>query len=447
MVYKITFSIYLYFIVCTQVLLLGQDSNYQKPSVKWNLQQCLDYSDKHNFALNSLRLNKETAAQNLVLSKFAVLPGVTGTMVQSVTNSNNTSPVVGGLQSEASFTSNYGISSSFTLYNGGYLKDDIRQKALSVQSVNLNILQQGNDNTLFITQAYLNILLAKENIIYQIDLLKTSDAELNLGQQQFNAGSIAKVSLIELEAQKATDKYNLVTAQNLQRQNILNLKQLLLLPSSLAFDIAVPDTLIANAVFPSLDTVIQVASENRPEIKNSELNRQISKLDLEKAKTGYLPLISIGASLASGYSDNQSVNYTKQLDNNFYQQIGLTLSIPIFSKAVNSTNVEKAKIGIRQADITLFNTKTVLSQLIEQAYINVLNAQAQYDASLEQLQFTRESYRIATEELKVGAVNLVDLLVQKNLYIQSLQSYISAKYSAALYIRIYNFYYGIPVQL
>ena len=186
MVYKIAFSIYLYLIVSSQLVLFGQDSNYQRSVVKWNLQQCLDYADKHNFALNSLRLNKETAAQSLVLSKSAVLPGVTGTMVQSVTNSNNTNPVVGGLQSEASFTSNYGISSSFTLYNGGYLKDDIRQKTLLAQSANLNILQQGNDNTLFITQAYLNIVLAKENIIYEKELLNTSDSELNLVRQQFN---------------------------------------------------------------------------------------------------------------------------------------------------------------------------------------------------------------------------------------------------------------------
>jgi len=47
----------------------------------------------------------------------------------------------------------------------------------------------------------------------------------------------------------------------------------------------------------------------------------------------------------------------------------------------------------------------------------------------------------------VGAANLVDLLQQKNLYVQSLQSYIQAKYTAALNIEIYNFYHGEPVKL
>jgi len=39
----------------------------------------------------------------------------------------------------------------------------------------------------------------------------------------------------------------------------------------------------------------------------------------------------------------------------------------------------------------------------------------------------------------------VDYLQQKNLYVQAQQSYIQAKYSAALYAKIYNFYTGVPV--
>ena len=182
-------------------------------------------------------------------------------------------------------------------------------------------------------------------------------------------------------------------------------------------------------------------------MKNSELGVQIAQLDLAKARAGYYPVATIGAGLATGYSNNQSFDYLKQMDNNFYQQIGLTLSIPIFTKRVNKTNVENAKIEIAQSELTLKNTKTVLAQTVEQAYINVLNAQAQYDASVEQLQATTESYRIVTEELKVGAANMVDYLTQKNLYVQSLQSYIQAKYSTALNIRIYQFYMGVPVKL
>ena len=51
----------------------------------------------------------------------------------------------------------------------------------------------------------------------------------------------------------------------------------------------------------------------------------------------------------------------------------------IKKKKVNKTNINKSKIQIEQAKLTLNNTKTVLNQQVEQSYINLQNAQAQYD--------------------------------------------------------------------
>jgi outer membrane protein len=61
------------------------------------------------------------------------------------------------------------------------------------------------------------------------------------------------------------------------------------------------------------------------------------------------------------------------------------------------------------------------------------------------LNYAKESYRISGEQLKIGANNNVEYLQQKNLYVQALQQYIQAKYSRMLYLKIFNFYKGIPV--
>jgi len=123
----------------------------------------------------------------------------------------------------------------------------------------------------------------------------------------------------------------------------------------------------------------------------------------------------------------------------------LTLAVPIFSNRVNKTNEAKAKIQIDQAKLSLQDTKMVLSQTVEQAYLNLQNTQEQYKAAEQQLTAAEEAYRIAVEQLKLGAVNIVDLQVQKNLYIQALQSFIQAKYSTILNRKIYEFYTGEPV--
>ena len=42
---------------------------------------------------------------------------------------------------------------------------------------------------------------------------------------------------------------------------------------------------------------------------------------------------------------------------------------------------------------------------------------------------------------------LLDLQLQKILYVQAVQAFVQAKYSAVLSIKVYNFYTGVPVTL
>jgi len=425
----------------------AQDSSAQQPSVRWDLQTCLDYAKKNNIQINSLRLSEKTSVQEYLLSKAARWPNLSANLSQNATHSKNTNPVVGGFQTQSTLSGNYSVNSAVTLYNGGYLMNDIKEKNLLVQSANLNILQSENDITLQITQAYLNILLAKENIVYIQDLLNTTQSQVDQGKKQYDAGSIARNALIDLQAQLANDKYTMVTNRNLERQNKLTLKQLLQLPATIAFDIVEPDTVVSTEAVPNLEQVIGVAMQNRPEIKNGQLGISIAQYELAKARAGLLPSLTASGALATGYSNNQTTSFFGQIDNNFFQRVGLTLSIPIFTNRIARTNIENAKIQIDQSRLNLKGVETTLAQSIEQAYINVLNAQAQYDAAVEELKATQESYRIAGEELKVGAVNTVNYLQQKTLYTQSFQAYIQAKYNAALSIKIYDFYMGEAIKL
>ncbi|HEY8958782.1 TolC family protein [Chitinophaga sp.] len=425
----------------------AQDSTLQDLPAQWTLQQCFDYALKNNIQLNSLRLSRMSSEQDLLLSRAAKLPNLTGTVSQDL-NGGKSITAAGGSSYRVNTTGNYGVNSNVTLFQGGYLNNDIKQKNLLTQIAGLNVATQINDITVLITQAYLNILLAKENIVYVKDVVATSEAQVKQGQQQYDVGSMALIGLVQLQAQLANDRYTLINAENQHRQNKLILKQLLQLPSSYNFEIQEPDTLISNNRLYALQETQDSALANRPEIKSSELGIEVSNLDLAKAKAGYLPTLTAGGSLGSSYvSGGAGSAYFKQMDDNFYQQIGITLSVPIFTRRVVKTNVEKAKIEVDQSKLVLKDTKTNLTQTIEQAYINVLNAQSQYDAAVEQLKYSQEGYRIASEQLKVGAANVVVFLQQKNLYIQALQSYIQAKYNAALNIRIYDFYRGVPVKL
>src|SRR5665647_548396 len=186
-------------------LLYAQDSTLLHLPTNWTLEQCIAYAKKNNIQINTLRLNTSSSEEDLKASKAAVLPNLSGSISQSLVNRKNSNLVVGGFQTNANVSSSYGLNSSITVYNGGYLKNDIKSKQLALQSSNLSVQETENDITLSITQAYLNILLAGENITYLKEVISTSLAQLKQGQQRFDAGSISRKDLVQLEAQAATD--------------------------------------------------------------------------------------------------------------------------------------------------------------------------------------------------------------------------------------------------
>jgi outer membrane protein len=217
------------------------------------------------------------------------------------------------------------------------------------------------------------------------------------------------------------------------------------LPSSAPFEVSTQDSITNNLALENLATAQDKALRSRPEVKSAELNIQLQNTELAKAKATIRPTLSLGGSLYSGYNNNTAGSYSYQLNNSFNQSLGLTLSIPIFDRKVTKTNVAKANINIQQAKLSLQDTKTTLTQNVERAYINVQNANSQFAAAQEQFNYTSEALRITNEELKQGTNNTVEYLQQKNLYVQALQAFVQAKYSANLYTRIYNFYTGTPI--
>lgn len=435
--------------------LYAQDSTLVGATIKWDLVKCIDYAKKNNIQINTLRLAQLTSQQQYLLARAARLPNLLGSASQNFEHSNNRSVsrvdsngnVISGGGSSFTASGNYSLNSSVTLYNGNLINNTILQTNLSVQSANLTIIQQENDVSLQITQAYLTILLDKENIVYDTDLVNTSQAQVKLEQQKYDVGAVARYALIQLQAQHSTDQYTLVTAKNNERGDLLTLKQLLLLPTDVKFDIVKPDTIVPIDSVSAFRDVEQSALKNFPDVKIGELGVKNAQYGVDIARAGYKPTLTAGGSLNTGYVSGQGSIFPGQINNNFTQQIGFNLAVPIFTRRVVKTQVEEAKIAVDQAKLNLKNASVTLSQTVERAYLNVENAKSQYAAAVEEYNFNKEGYRIASEQLKVGAINTVDFLLQKNLFVQAQQAFVQAKYNELLTLKIYDFYRGIPIKL
>jgi outer membrane protein len=411
---------------------------------QWHLQDCIAYAKKNNISLASLRLSINLAKEDLLLSKASLLPNLVGSVSQGVFNSH-ASQIVGTTQINGHFSGNYGLNSSVVLYNGNYLRNDILSKDYAYQSANLSLQETENNLSLSIAQAFFNVMMSKETMISLDTVLATSNRQFELGKERFDAGSISKKEFLLFDAQVATDQFNLINATNEFKLNTVILKQYLLLPTSYIFitaDAPIDDAY--NIISPLVDAQ-ELARKNRPEIQNRLLLIKKSEVELDKSKANRKPIINAGAALSSSYTDNSGDVIYHQIGNNFYQSLSVTMGIPIYNRRINRTNINKSKILLQQSELDFINTRTILDQQIEQAFINLLNANAQFTAARIQLNTTKEIYRISNEQLAMGGLNSIDLFLQKNLYVQALQLFTQAKYRTILYRKIYSFYINIPL--
>ncbi len=330
----------------------------------WSLQDCITYSFSHNIQISTLRLEQLTDLQSLEAARGVKIPSLSGSVGTTFNNANN-SRGAGGLVNQLTNSGSYSISSSVILWDDHAISNTIRQEDLISQSAGLSIQQSQNNISLSITQAFLNVLLAKENLVYIQNLVATSDSLVKQGQIFYDAGSIAKVALLQLQAQLASDRYVLVQTQNSIRLNTLNLKQILQLPAETAFDISVPENVSPILEVTPLTAAKQAALENFPDSRIGTMGLDIASLGIANARAAFKPVLKANGSMGSGYSYEVTnatlpkTNYFTQTGNNFYQNAGLSLSIPIFSQRVNRTNLEKSKITYNQASLNLQNTQLI----------------------------------------------------------------------------------------
>ena len=225
--------------------------------------------------------------------------------------------------------------------------------------------------------------------------------------------------------------------------------QLMELPVTADFNIVHPDlgeSLNQNRA-PDVKAIFETALSIKPQIKNASVNKDIAALDEKIAKAGYIPTLSASAGLTSGYSTTATDIYFNQLNNTIRPAVGVSLSIPIYQKKQVKTSVAVAKIGYRDAELSETDTKNQLRKSIEQTCQDVVSAQIEYEANLENYAATSEASELSGEKFRQGLINSIDYLVSKTNLIVAESQLLQSKYKLIFSYKILDFYQGIPLSL
>ena len=407
-----------------------------KPDV-WNYSDCLAWAVANNPDIRSALLSVLQAEQDILSAEDAWLPSVDFSTTQGYVNY----PVsVEGRHSNA-YNSSYGVNAAWTVWEGNARKYRRESAKLYKQQQQLSGEDLIKELQVGILQAYLNILYAQETIGIAEQTLQTSTTQTERMRKLVESGRESKVDLAQLESQRAQDEYNLTQARTSLASSKLALKKLLAL--GIDTDIEIADLSFSEhditAPLPEMTSTYSSALAWLPAFKSNLLSSEIYSNDVKIAEATNAPNITLQGGVGTGYGTGGR-DWSYQMGHGVNENIGLSLSIPIYDANKTKRAVAKAKLSQYEADIDREKLLNELSQTIENLYIDATNARAKYKSGIAQLAAMEETSRLVDRQFELGLVNPLELLTAHNNLLNARLEQLQNKFMAVLAYKTINYY-------
>ena len=420
----------------------------------WSLEKCINYALDNNIKIKQGVIATGYQQNQLKQTKFSRLPNLTGQVSQNLNfgrslTYDNTYKDINSSQTD------FGIGTNIPVFQGFYITNNISKLELDLQASIEDLSKAKSDISVNIASTFLEILFAKDLVKVSEDQLSVTNLQIKQITEKVDAGSLARGSLLEIEAQAAGEELNLVNAQNQLKIARLRLTQLLELPSNDAFDVVVPTLpeISAQASIVSAGEVYKSAVLTRPEIKGADLRYQSSQYQLKMAQGALYPTISLYANIYDSYNNKyKDVNgadiaFSKQLKNNQRKGVGAQMNIPIFTRFANKIQIDNARLQVLNTELELENTKKLLRSDIETAQTSAIAALNRFNSNQKAVSSMKEAFRYSEEKFGVGLVNAVEYNTAKTKLAKSESDLLQAKYEFIFRTKILDFYRGLPLTL
>lgn len=445
-----------------------------------SLKECIKTALDNNITVKQNSLQADAAAVNHLQAKENLLPDLNAAVSYGFNQGRNVDPLTNNYINQQLASSNVSLNSQLTLFNGMRLQSIISRNKYLKDATAQDLLQAKNDLTL-------NVILTYLQVLSNDDLLAINNAQAAVTKKQVDRMTIlvtegvnANYLLADLKGQLANEQIAILNASASLQQSKLTLCQLMNIPYNSDLQLQKEDAEIPAAKYAgSPDELYQVSMKQFASIRSNELKIKAAAKGVNISRSGFFPVIGLYGNLGSSYSSlaqtlsptgisevstgnyvlingSQSpvyekqqnysftkTGYTKQLNNNLGNFVGINMSIPLFNKFQTKNDVKLSKIELKNAELKSDNSKLLLKQDIDQAYLNMNTSFEKYQVLTEQANDFEESFRAAEVRFNNGVINSTEYLISKNNVDRAKTNLSQAKYEYSFRTRVLDYYKGL----
>jgi outer membrane protein len=456
---------------------------------KWDLRRCVEYAIAHNVSVKQADVQARLGKLKLNQSKLQRWPNANFQNSNGFQFGRSIDPATNSFTTDQVTFSQFGLSTSVTLFNFHSQKNTILGNEFEQKALETAVASLGNDISLNIAAAYLQALLSREQINISIVQINQTREQLINTRKLVDAGSLPELNAAELEAQLARDSSSYITAFTTYQGNLLSLKAYMNLDPAVSFELDTPPV-ERIPVEPLADlqpeSVYLLAVANMPQQKVNNLRLQALEKFSKAARGNMYPSIGAFGNLNSAYSSafktlpkganipivipigytgsgsasnpnvfterlipsgTQQATFGRQIDYNFRQSIGISLTVPIFNGGQARTAWQSSKLNYQNQQLQVEKDNQSLKQNIYTAYNSALAAFQRYQASVKSVQTAEYSYELSRKRYDAGLLRTIDLITnQSNLFRARLER-ISNQYDYVFRMKVLEFYKGQGIKL
>ncbi|HOZ79981.1 MAG TPA: TolC family protein [Ferruginibacter sp.] len=465
---------------------------------KWGLRRSVEYAWQNNLNIKQQEIQAALAGVTEKQARNSVYPNANFSTNAGVQFGRSVDPTTNQFTTTQLLFQQYSLNTDITIFNWHRVKNSTRAAQLDTKAAIANVEKTKNDIALSVATQYLQALLNTEQVaIVQVQFEQTK-SQLQATRLRVNAGALPELNATELEAQLARDSTAIINAKAIADISVLQLKALLNLDAAAPFELDIPP--VEKIPLEKLadlqpDYVYQMALQNQPAQKVNMLRLQSSQMNVKVAKASLYPVISAFAGLGSNFANpfkkvtNVSFagygnpdpttgavtinntqyflqqpqfnvtqgqksfgelwkGYGTQVEQNFRQNIGFSIFVPIFSNggAARAAH-ERSKLNVKSAEITIQQADQQLKQDIYQSYTNALSALERFNATEVTVAASQKTYDFSLKRFDVGLLGTFELLINQNNLTTAKLNRLVAQYEYVFRMKVLEFYKGQGLKL
>jgi len=260
------------------------------------------------------------------------------------------------------------------------------------------------DVVLLVEQAYFQYMGAKALLAAQQTTLKEAQTNLEAADQRHRVGLATIADVLQAKTALSQAQLALESTEG-QLQTARGALALSMgLPANIPYDIGLPpDTTLLLGVADSVDTLIERAVRERPDLAAARASARAAQARVSVARSQALPSLSVGG------NDGQTYFFDNRTSGNSYTAT-LTLQIPLFS---GWSQIYTVKAAAAAAQAAAQQARGLEQQVIYQvfnSYYALRTATQRVRTSGDLLGSATQSEQVALGRYRAGAGSLLDLL-------------------------------------